>query len=84
MIDERWPRVSHRALGYPPRAVGKFLEWPTRQGSSLRIPAGSAAIAIRSATETSSGVDSKQEDQSDYYQNNLQRAFSIHGVLLSG
>jgi hypothetical protein len=32
---------------------------------------------------TSSRVDSKPEDQSDYYQNNFQRRFSIHGVLLS-
>jgi len=52
-------------------------------GSSALIPAGSAAIAIRSATETSSRVDSKQEDQSDCQQNNFQRPFSIHGVLLS-
>jgi hypothetical protein len=89
-IDERWPgRGESRLESSMERWVtrreqsGKFLEWHTRQGSSVRIPAGSAAIAIGSATETSSRVDSKQEGQSDYYQNNFQRRFSVHRALLS-
>src|SRR5580704_9994090 len=70
-IDERWPgRGESRLESSMERWVtrreqsGKFLEWHTRQGSSVRIPAGSAAIAIRSATEHHSRVDSKPEDQS--------------------
>src|ERR1039457_6614828 len=41
-------------MGSAPRAVGKSLAWHTRQGSSAHILADSVAIAIRSATETSS------------------------------
>src|SRR5208283_5346435 len=49
--------------GYAQRAVGKSRAWHTRQGSSARIPAGSAAIATRSAIETSS-ADTQQTRKS--------------------
>src|SRR5271163_3307088 len=41
-------------MDYAQQAAGKYRVWRIRQGSSARIPAGSAAIATRSAKETSS------------------------------